>query len=71
MEAEVAVFDLLSELDDVLDTIFANDDPIRKQGTFPNFVLIGEGGFSFAHAANPFTCVWRRSIKRPNLAVGI
>jgi hypothetical protein len=46
VEAEVAVFDLLSELDDVLDTIFANDDPIRKQGTIPNFVLIGEGGFS-------------------------
>ena len=39
MEAEVAVFDLLSELDDVLDAIFANDDPIRKQGTFLKLVL--------------------------------
>ena len=48
MEAQVSAFDLLSELDDVLDPIFANDDPIRKQGTFPNFVIIGEGGFSFA-----------------------
>ena len=57
MVAHVPAFDLLSELNDVLDTIFANDDPIRKQGTFPNFVLIGEGGFSFAHAANPFTWV--------------
>jgi hypothetical protein len=44
--AHVPAFDLLSELNDVLNTIFANDDPIRKQGTFPNFVLIGEGGFS-------------------------
>jgi hypothetical protein len=48
MIAYVPAFDRLSELDDVLDTIFANDDPITKQGTFPNFVIIGEGGFSFA-----------------------
>ena len=71
MIARVRAFDRLSELDDVLDAIFANDDPIRKQGTFPNFVLIGEGGFSFAHAAIPFTWVWRRSIKRPSFAVGM
>lgn len=46
--AHVPAFDRLSELVDVLDAIFANDDPIREQGTFPNFVIIGEGGFSFA-----------------------
>jgi hypothetical protein len=36
---------LLAEIQDNANMIFANDDPIGQQGTFPCLVLVGEGGF--------------------------